>query len=136
MRSEARFRDPCEGGRLESGPITGSQAAFPPVLGHDEIVTDTGAPAQSRGNNIRALWHGPRCVLGPLARLAPAYSPRRPEQSALHGIVREHLASFLAHADEHHEGGLPKYVEHEFRAYLKCGIFAHGTIGSDSKMAR
>jgi hypothetical protein len=61
-----------------------------------------------------------------LARLAPAYAPRRPEQTALHGIVREHLASFLAYANQHHEGGLPKYVEHESRAYLKCGIFAYG----------
>ena len=36
--------------------------------------------------------------------------------------------SFLQHAREHHEGGLPKYVEQELRRYLKCGILAHGFL--------
>jgi hypothetical protein len=40
--------------------------------------------------------------------------------------VREHLESFLAFAREHYDGGLPSYVEAEFRSYLKCGVFAEG----------
>jgi hypothetical protein len=44
----------------------------------------------------------------------------------LYGLVREHLASFLAHARERYDGGLPKYVEAELRAYLKCGLFSEG----------
>lgn len=61
-----------------------------------------------------------------MATLAPAYLPRRPTESVLYGLVREHLASFLAFTREHYEGGLPSYVERELRAYLKCGVFAEG----------
>ena len=31
---------------------------------------------------------------------------------------------------EQHERGLPKYVEHELRAYLKCGIRSHTIPGA------
>jgi hypothetical protein len=31
-----------------------------------------------------------------------------------------------AHAREHYESGLPRYVEQELRAYLKCGVFSEG----------
>jgi len=44
----------------------------------------------------------------------------------LYGLVREHLTSFLAHAREHYDGGLPRYVEAELRAYLSCGLFSAG----------
>jgi hypothetical protein len=40
--------------------------------------------------------------------------------------VRANLESFLAHARANYEGGLPRYVEQEFRAYLKCGDFSEG----------
>jgi hypothetical protein len=58
--------------------------------------------------------------------LAPAYLPRRPTETVLYGLVREHLESFLSHAREHYDGGLPPYVESELRAYLKCSIFSEG----------
>jgi hypothetical protein len=58
--------------------------------------------------------------------LAPAYLPRRPTETVLYGLVREHLESFLAHAREHYDDGLPPYVESELRAYLKCGVFSEG----------
>jgi hypothetical protein len=61
-----------------------------------------------------------------VAVLAAAYLPRRPTETVLYGLVRENLRSFLAHAREHYEGGLPRYVESELRAYLKCGVFAEG----------
>jgi hypothetical protein len=32
----------------------------------------------------------------------------------------------LAHAGHTDEGGVPQYVEGEFRRYLECGILAHG----------
>jgi hypothetical protein len=44
----------------------------------------------------------------------------------LYELVREHLESFVAHARENYEGGLPRYVEQEFRAFLKCGLFSEG----------
>jgi hypothetical protein len=61
-----------------------------------------------------------------VAVLAPAYAPRRPTETVLYGLVRQHLESFLAHAREHYESGLPRYVEQELRAYLKCGVFSEG----------
>jgi hypothetical protein len=73
-----------------------------------------------------ALRHGGRKARRPVAVLAPAYLPRRPTETVLHGLVRQHLASFIAHAREHYEGGLPRYVEAELRAYLKCGVFSEG----------
>jgi hypothetical protein len=61
-----------------------------------------------------------------VAALAAAYLPRRPTETVLYGLVHRHLESFLAHAREHYDGGLPRYVEAELRAYLKCGVFAEG----------
>jgi len=40
--------------------------------------------------------------------------------------LRQNLESFLAYAREHYDGGLPRYVDAELRAYLKCGVFSHG----------
>ena len=65
---------------------------------------------------------------GAVAALAPAYAPRRPTETALYGLVREHLESFLRWARESYDKPLPRYVEHELRAYLRCGVFAHGFV--------
>ena len=61
-----------------------------------------------------------------MAALAPAYVPRRPTETVLHRAVRENLDSFLAHTRETYERPLPRYVEQELRAYLRCGVFSHG----------
>jgi hypothetical protein len=58
--------------------------------------------------------------------LAPAYRPRRPQDTVLHKVVREHLETFLAHARESYDAPLPKYVQGELHGYLRCGIFDHG----------
>jgi hypothetical protein len=63
-----------------------------------------------------------------VAALASPYLPLRPTETVLYGIVRENLESFLAYAREHYDGGLPRYVEAELRAYLKCGVFSEGFI--------
>ncbi len=44
----------------------------------------------------------------------------------LYDLVRQSLESFLAYAREHYDGRLPRYVEAELRAYLKCGVFSEG----------
>jgi hypothetical protein len=45
-------------------------------------------------------WHAPR--EGRLvAALAPAYAPRRPTETILYALIRQHLESFLAYAREH-----------------------------------
>jgi hypothetical protein len=54
--------------------------------------------------------------------------PRRPAQTVLYAIVRDHLEAFLEHARESYDRGLPHYVEQALRAYLECGIFSHGFL--------
>ena len=54
------------------------------------------------------------------------YRPRAAEHTVLHRIVRAHLATFLATAHVHHDGGLPAFVEREFRDFLLCGVWARG----------
>jgi hypothetical protein len=63
-----------------------------------------------------------------VAALAPAYRPRRPTETILYAIVRDHLATFLAHAHETYSAPLPRYVQQELRGYLRCGVFAHGFV--------
>ena len=65
---------------------------------------------------------------GPVAGLAPAYRPRRPTETVLYAVVRDHLETFLAHARDTYEAPLPRYVEQELRGYLRCGVFAHGFV--------
>ena len=66
-----------------------------------------------------------RCLV---AVLAPAYLPRRPTETVLYQLVRANLESFLAYGREHYDGGLPRYVERELRAYLRCGGFSEGFV--------
>ncbi len=54
------------------------------------------------------------------------YERHRPEETLLYRLVAEHLETFLAESRERHDRPLPKYVERELRAYLRCGILAHG----------
>jgi hypothetical protein len=61
-----------------------------------------------------------------VALLAPAYQPRRPTETVLYRAVRDHLETFLRHTRETYESPLPRYVEQELRAYLRCGVFSHG----------
>jgi hypothetical protein len=77
-----------------------------------------------------------------VARLAPAYQPRRPTETVLYRVVRDTLETFLAQARETYAAPLPHYVERELRAYVRCGVFAHGftrchcdTCGSDLLVA-
>ena len=61
---------------------------------------------------------------GGTRRAIYAYRPRAAEHIVLHRIVREHLATFLAAADA--AGGVPPFVEREFRQFLGCGVWARG----------
>ena len=54
------------------------------------------------------------------------YTPRRPEDTLLHRVVRTHLETFLQHAAELDHSGVPRFVEKELRGYLRCGVLAHG----------
>lgn len=72
--------------------------------------------------------HGSRFGARPVAVLAHPYTPRRPTETVLYAVVRDHLETFLRFTRETYEKPLPRYVENELRAYLKCGVFAHGFV--------
>lgn len=66
-----------------------------------------------------------------LARDPPAvYRRREPEKTVLHALVREHLATLIEALREPDDpgSGLPRFVEEDFRAYVRCGILACGLI--------
>ena len=55
------------------------------------------------------------------------YIRRRPEDTVLHQVVRQHLETFLAEARLRGGGiGLPQFVERELREFLTCGVLARG----------
>ena len=58
-----------------------------------------------------------------VAATSPHYQRRRPEQTPLYRLVREHYETFVAEVD-----GLPQFVKDEFAAYLECGILACGFL--------
>jgi hypothetical protein len=67
-----------------------------------------------------------RCFDG-LGRARSTYVRRRPEETVLHQVVREHLETFLAEARLRGGGeGLPRFVERELRDFLTCGVLAEG----------
>jgi hypothetical protein len=62
-----------------------------------------------------------------VAQPSSAYEPRDPTSTILHGIVRDHFETFRAHAASLRDGeGLPRFVEQEFRDFLRCGCLAGG----------
>ena len=84
-------------------------------------------PAWSRP---RQPAHGPTAefaVPGTAAQAA-VYRPRQPETTPLYPVVQHHLETFLADAAtaDPFGDGVPRWVEADFRAYLRCGILAHG----------
>jgi len=57
-----------------------------------------------------------------VAAPSPTYEPRRPSQDALYQVVHEHFETFRATAGSLRDGeGLPRFVEQEFRDFLRCG---------------
>lgn len=56
------------------------------------------------------------------------YERRRPEQTTLYCLVREHLETFLAQVEAGGAASLPRFVKDEFDAFLECGMLAHGFL--------
>jgi DNA-directed RNA polymerase subunit RPC12/RpoP len=62
-----------------------------------------------------------------LGRARSTYVRRRPEDTVLHQVVREHLETFLAEARLRGGGeDLPRFVERELREFLTCGLLTEG----------
>jgi hypothetical protein len=57
----------------------------------------------------------------------PGYSRHRPETTLLYRLVAEHYPSFRDRRAAE-ERPLPRYIEDEFEAYLKCGRLEHGFL--------
>jgi len=56
-----------------------------------------------------------------------AYTPRDPTASVLYTVVREHVETFRIGAARLRDGqGLPRFVDAEFAAFLRCGFLAGG----------
>ncbi len=58
---------------------------------------------------------------------AAGYTPRRPEETVLYGIVSTQLDTFLSR-QRRRERPVPRFVERELRSFLNCGILAHGFL--------
>jgi len=56
-----------------------------------------------------------------------AYTPRKPDATVLYKVVADELETFLAR-QEARDRPIPRFVEHEFRDYLTCGILEHGFL--------
>jgi hypothetical protein len=65
---------------------------------------------------------------GAAGRPLGIYRRRTPERTVLHELVAQHAKTMVAELrDADPEGGgLPRYVERELAAYLRCGVLAHG----------
>jgi hypothetical protein len=62
-----------------------------------------------------------------VAQPSSAYEPRDPASGVLHQIVPDHFETFRAQAASVRDGeGLPRFVEQEFRDFLRCGCLAGG----------
>jgi hypothetical protein len=61
-----------------------------------------------------------------VARPSISYESRDPAGTTLYQIVRDHFETFRAKAAHLRGEGLPRFVEQEFRDFLRCGWLAGG----------
>jgi Transposase zinc-binding domain len=64
----------------------------------------------------------------PLPAQATEYVPRKPHDTVLYGIVREHLATLLEHTARTDAALLPRYVVDTFEDYLLCSDHSPGFV--------
>jgi Transposase zinc-binding domain/Putative transposase len=64
----------------------------------------------------------------PVPAPSAEYVPRRPQDTVLHRLVREHYATFVAHTEATYAAPLPRYVTDAFERYLACGDFSQGFV--------
>jgi hypothetical protein len=71
--------------------------------------------------------HAPHSPDAPGGGAQRSYTRHRPEESILYNVIQQELESFLARAQAR-EQPVPRFVEQEFHAFLRCGILAHGFL--------
>ena len=57
----------------------------------------------------------------------PEYTPRNPTDTLLYRVLHQELEPFLQRANERGQPA-PRFVEQTLRAYLRCGVLAHGFL--------
>lgn len=65
---------------------------------------------------------------GAVGQPLAGYRRREPERTVLYELVAQHAQTMFAEvrAADPDGRGLPRHVERELAAYLRCGILAHG----------
>ena len=58
------------------------------------------------------------------------YQRRKPEDTVLYEVVREHMMEMFRRAEERSPNGegLPRYVKQAFTGYLDCGVLSKGFL--------
>jgi hypothetical protein len=56
----------------------------------------------------------------------PTYTRRRPEESALHQVVRDNLRTLYAAIEQGFAAPLPSFVRDELEGYIDCGVLSRG----------
>ena len=79
--------------------------------------------AAARNQPLSAGMCEPRVPTDP----PDGYIPREADRTVLYRAVAGAVETFLALARER-DRVVPRFVEREFRAYLECGILAHGFL--------
>ena len=99
----------------------------PPQAVVAAMVQASAIPAKVPRSVVAWLSPVRKCVAATLLfETGNGYRQRKPQETVLYRVVADHLETFLDHVREHHERGLPAYVENEFRALLTCGIHSFG----------
>jgi hypothetical protein len=80
-------------------------------------------PPNARESHGAPPRHAARQRRG-VARVAPTSLPRKPHETVLYHLVKDHGNEFLQYARDAYDGPLPRYVLDELRGYLRCGDFA------------
>jgi ribosomal protein S27E len=101
-------------------PATGLTAVDTDQLCSARLPVACSVVGASSGRNARTIARGSASCLYGAAH-------HRPEQTLLYQLVEAHYPAFLA-AREAADRPLPKYVQREFEAYLRCGRFEHGFL--------
>ncbi len=66
-------------------------------------------------------------IHGGVSQPSATYAPRIPSYGVVYQVVRDHFETFRAQTRGLRDGeGLPRFVEQEFRALLRCGCLAGG----------
>ena len=113
--------------RMNAPGCPQSKVKVRPALPALRIVT--WARLEQRLHAVRghSCWHGD-C---PVRHVGTGeYQRRKPEDTVLYEVVRDHVMEMFQRAEERSPNGegLPRYVKQAFTGYLDCGVLAKGFL--------